>query len=1169
MSLEQAFRRCSLHYSLRRRRRPADTISKIFPESVSSSRPGIRTNEQRASLNALRHQLGADRKAAPDCVRRRFGMEHALSPGGEYVVGNRCGSIDGTPARPHNVGVERWLLGIAAAETSTEPSGELCQASRCLYENSPNPPHVSENLRHFQNCKSAHGPGLPHGSTWTLPTCKRLSQGVQRGSRFSVLPVFSCLPMFVQIDPPEEPSMKTKPTVMLLVGMLLLLFASSANAEMRKWTCVDGTTFEAEFVGWEPHKGVHLKGADGKEIRVTIDNLIPQDRKYVREHAEPGKSEAEKKPATKETPVRSDQPNAEMRKWTHKNGKQFDAEFVKFERHDDGAKIVTVRKPDGTEMDVHVLGLSEDDQKYVNQMTKGKKQSTEQPVASSGQKVGEVPSVAGNWKDEWGALVTIKQHENTLNVHGHFKDESHWHGNGSVSKDGEITVNVVYTLPADKKSESFTAHISPDGKTLQGVWKWDGGEKKFALTLDTGGGDVVAKPHRKKPRAEKPDVANTVSTNPSTSPSSKPAESPEESLPPPRFSPQLAAALEKVSQPRYAEIHFSPRGNFLQGGLMSVNYTVRFADLWQVSTGEKKNPKNTDCDYFSLPLAFSPDEKSLACVDGQLLRIWDLTATPASLVCSVAIPPKGISDRFGWLDNDTILSVLETCAIFHREASGRFAAQPELIELPHHRDIIGFSAARKCVLLANGNDKRVFDLFTKATVAEPAFEQKSVWLQFSPDGAVLTEFGVNRHDARNLSLGVGTDGITFWDTKTWQKIAMVPEADQGAAGVTTVARACFSPNSQFVATTRTTAVQTATRRLQNSIIGIWDLRRGRLLHEISVPGYLPEEDGKDMWFDLAGKTLYVRGGGHVLQSWDVASGEARLRFSWKASVNQLQSEAEGPHFAALSPDGQTMVVESRLAGQPNWTLTAWNMGEFARMQEVIAEGDRQWEAGNKSKAAEKYQSVMSNSLAARIRFGGQQEPASPRLHGDHNLHRQSSTIPQATPNSATRLWSRCIDAYAEKGDSEKARKVLEDAAGKQLGVPSPETEPGKKFLADYQNAIAEANRHQSAERNAALQKQAEEERAQNKKDRVPAITLTRKQFIEKIQRKMSRGVINEMVANAVFENNSFQDSFGDPDKDLALDNIYHLISYRCSDGVIVLKVTSVEGTLVVTEINQL
>ena len=45
-----------------------------------------------------------------------------------------------------------------------------------------------------------------------------------------------------------------------------------------------------------------------------------------------------------------------MRKWTRKNGKEFEAEFVKLEHQSDGKNVVTLKKPDGSEITVRCRG---------------------------------------------------------------------------------------------------------------------------------------------------------------------------------------------------------------------------------------------------------------------------------------------------------------------------------------------------------------------------------------------------------------------------------------------------------------------------------------------------------------------------------------------------------------------------------------------------------------------------------------------------------------------------------------------------------------------------------------------------------------------------------------------------------------------------------------------
>jgi hypothetical protein len=87
--------------------------------------------------------------------------------------------------------------------------------------------------------------------------------------------------------------MRTKVVVTFLVAMFLL-FASSLNAEMRKWTRKNGQEFQAEFVKVE-NKVVTLRTPDGKEITVKMPGLSEEDRNYVKQHRTSGKAEGDSK----------------------------------------------------------------------------------------------------------------------------------------------------------------------------------------------------------------------------------------------------------------------------------------------------------------------------------------------------------------------------------------------------------------------------------------------------------------------------------------------------------------------------------------------------------------------------------------------------------------------------------------------------------------------------------------------------------------------------------------------------------------------------------------------------------------------------------------------------------------------------------------------------------
>ena len=79
---------------------------------------------------------------------------------------------------------------------------------------------------------------------------------------------------------------------------------------------------------------------DGTEMTIGLQRFSEDDRKDVNQKS--GKNKTETK----------ERSGVEKRTWTRKNSEPFEAEFVKLEKDDKGRNIVTLRKPDGTEIRV-------------------------------------------------------------------------------------------------------------------------------------------------------------------------------------------------------------------------------------------------------------------------------------------------------------------------------------------------------------------------------------------------------------------------------------------------------------------------------------------------------------------------------------------------------------------------------------------------------------------------------------------------------------------------------------------------------------------------------------------------------------------------------------------------------------------------------------------------
>jgi hypothetical protein len=115
------------------------------------------------------------------------------------------------------------------------------------------------------------------------------------------------------------------------------------------------------------------------------------------------------------------------------------------------------------------------------------------------------------------------------------------------------------------------------------------------------------------------------------------------------------------------QVFFSPKGS--QVLMLFEKNRKQDVRVWNAKTGEEYSAKSGECDYFSFPAAFSPDEGSLACIDGDFLRVWSLKTSPATLTQSVKLAPASLgSGSFGW--NGLQWSTDETLVLRSRPMEG-------------------------------------------------------------------------------------------------------------------------------------------------------------------------------------------------------------------------------------------------------------------------------------------------------------------------------------------------------------------------------------------------------------------------------------------------------------------------------------------------------------------
>jgi hypothetical protein len=106
---------------------------------------------------------------------------------------------------------------------------------------------------------------------------------------------------------------------------------------------------------------------------------------------------------------------------------------------------------------------------------------------ASWRKTGKYPLIAGVWQ-EWDEIfVAVAQQKEKFAASCTYRNddgaEVRWRAEGTISEDGEITASLVHTRPEGYKSQTRTARLAPDGKTIAGHAYWDDGGHDFAWTL--------------------------------------------------------------------------------------------------------------------------------------------------------------------------------------------------------------------------------------------------------------------------------------------------------------------------------------------------------------------------------------------------------------------------------------------------------------------------------------------------------------------------------------------------------------------------------------------------------------------------------------------------------------------------------------------------------------
>lgn len=640
---------------------------------------------------------------------------------------------------------------------------------------------------------------------------------------------------------------------------------------------------------------------------------------------------------------------------------------------------------------------------------------------------------------------------------------------------------------------------------------------------------------------------------------------------------------------------FSSKGNLLLATVRNSGKEPEF-QIWNAMTGERYLPDSPECDYFSAPLVWSPDESKIACLDGDFLRIWDLKEASAKLVQSldisqslvklaqssgVTLDQEHVNNLISlkWYENDWFAIGLTSSYQMFRFKS----EQLEEVGKPDSTPVDTINGVRIYEQIAG---RRLAIVGGRPVTATAATSGKSFGIriincesgeliksivinkaiplpllnngciEFSKNGKFLlvtyrADPAVEKTDQVKMLL-IKTD---TWDQSTFLDCRGLldgfrwldgklrdgvnegsPTEDSKNSWRNSFRLVGFSPDESTLVGLASKKSRTSKGETMNSTLIAFDLKNGERLAPIELgpdfrlQGYSVGDEFPEVEFSSDGKFAKVslqRGGAREiwwsLGLWEIGSGAKRF------SVSKLGGN-ENPARGSFgwSADGEQVVlfnrseVSQRLPGE----LYVFDLNQVSEMRARLDEADKLWSLGKRQEANELYCTLLADDTTSLF---------------DAELQM---------------VYSRCVDDFATRGEAALAKGLVLRARDEKIYV-KPESPAGARLLEEFASEQRElADRELNARRK------------QNQKLQVPANSLSKKQFIEKIKATMDEGsYFDESIVSARFSNYKFWDVFGDPGTNTEFAG-YRLISYQCSDGMIQLKVVVTGTELVLVGVDE-
>ena len=626
-------------------------------------------------------------------------------------------------------------------------------------------------------------------------------------------------------------------------------------------------------------------------------------------------------------------------------------------------------------------------------------------------------------------------------------------------------------------------------------------------------------------------------------------------------------------------LHYSPTGRFIY--TVWLDSEKQSVMLWNASTDSEIEAKAADCDYFSYPACFSEDENSIACVDGDYLRVWNLESSPASLQDSLLITTESkaqevfwtglrwfgdtlvLSNRTGFGDRFFQTVKIDDAGItqsvfrgFRTNTGGDRYETFDAVVSPDGQYIVraarSWDDANFYVLVSdfktgdnvasmNLRDTGFASQFepnplaaavgSNAPTNTPSFEQPSC-MMFSPNLSLLV-LATKKRDRAGVRSAVTYSVVR---TDSWKVVCEISPPES-------VSCVQFSPNSQLLCGLLSKSTRTARGEQISKSIVIWDALTGETKHTFGAAERpATSQDGLRV---VKSENLRFVGSDDTIAlaelmdgGWDNQANESFVNFCFSS----WSLEGERKLFATGRAVGNARYSAEALPISPKGSLIhgprmeVWHVEHLSQLQSEIVLGDQDWRSGNHAEGFAHYSRVLKDGLAWKTEWMVQDD------------------IP--------RLWSRCIDYFAESNATEKGRALISYAIAIDLAI-APETDEGATLLSAFNDELQQARMVLQNETQQANAERLLAIRQKNQSQSIESESVTKTEFVNSLRKHMARGRIDSSLVYAIFEDYSYQDIFGQPDSDMEWLDHQRLYTYQCRDGAVQLTIGAQEGSIVI------